>query len=199
MNNDISTEPRKRGRPKGKGGANIDVKNNLTVKKDELSRIVSESVQYIPRKPPKDNKELSDRLDDYFAQCIESGQIPTVEDMALALGITRMGLWQWENGRDRERSKMIQRAKEVLAAIDAKLVSENKIPQVTYIFRAKNYFGMRDQQELVMGPHVDPPGDEIDIERLKQKYLDAGYDSNEYVTLDESRKNDTSEVIEDDN
>ena len=120
-------------------------------KKEEISRIVGESVQYFPRKRAANNEEIAERLNDYFRQCFEEGQIPTVEDMALALGVNRQLLGYWENEvtHNRERAEMIKQAKEVLAAIDAKLVSENKIPQVTYIFRAKNYFGMRDQQEEI--------------------------------------------------
>ena len=51
---------------------------------------------------------------------------------------------------------MVKKAKEILAGIDAKLVSQGKIPQVTYIFRAKNFFGMRDQQEVVLTPNNPP-------------------------------------------
>jgi len=147
-------------------------------KKQEISRIVQESVQYFPRKPTRDNAEIAERLNDYFKQCYETGQIPTVEDMALALGINRRTLYYWENydKNNPERAAMVTQAKEVLAAIDAKLVSEGKIPQVTYIFRAKNYFGMRDQQDVVVTPNVDPMGEQIDEERLRKKYLETAMD-----------------------
>lgn len=154
-----------------------------TEKKEEISRIVQESVQYFPRKTVKTNEEMADRLNAYFRECYEKGQIPTVEDMCLALGTNRRTLYAWEN-YDRtnpERAAMISQAKEVLAAIDAKLVSEGKIPQVTYIFRAKNYFGMRDQQDVVVTPNVDPLG-EVDEERLRKKYLDAAMD--EEITVE---------------
>lgn len=148
-------------------------------KKEEISRIVMESVQYFARPRATTVEEIAERLNEYFAQCYNEGQIPTVEDMALALGTSRQTLTRWENEltHNRERAELIHQAKEVLAAIDAKLVSENKIPQVTYIFRAKNYFGMRDQQEVVMTPNVDPFGESMDIEKLQKKYLDSGYDS----------------------
>lgn len=148
-------------------------------KKEEISRIVGESIQYFPRKKAMTNEEIAERLNAYFKQCYDEGQIPTVEDMALALGVTRGLLLYWQNAvtHNRERAEMIRQAKEVLAAIDAKLVSENKIPQVTYIFRAKNYYDMRDQQEVVMTPNLDTYGDSMDIQRLQRKYLDSGYDS----------------------
>ena len=67
---------------------------------------------------------------------------------------------------------MIKKAKEILAGIDAKLVSQGKIPQVTYIFRAKNFFGMKDQSEVVLTPN-NPLGDQRTPEELQQQYIEA--------------------------
>lgn len=35
------------------------------------------------------------------------------------------------------------------------MVNEGKLNPVTYIFRSKNYYGMRDQQEYVLTPNAD--------------------------------------------
>ena len=160
-----------------RGSKSASVTANCTAKQEDIARIVSESVQYFKRKPVKTNEECAERLNEYFQQCCHTGQIPTVEDMALALGVTRGTLWDWEIGRTQNsaRSDMIKKAKEILAAIDAKLVSEGKIPQVTYIFRAKNFFGMRDQQEVVLTPNTSPLGEQQDVETLKRKYLENTY------------------------
>ena len=174
MKDELLEEPRKRGRPKGKGGVNMDLKNNTNLKKNEISRIIGESIQYYSRKEPRTNEEISQGIEDYFYQCMEVGQLPTVEDLSLSLGVTRMTIWNWETGKDPERRRLILRAKEHIAAIDAKLVLENKIPQVAYIFRAKNYFGMKDQQDVTIAPY-NPLGEPVDIEALKQKYLDNTY------------------------
>lgn len=158
-----------------------------TEKKDEISRIVGESVQYFNREPARTTEEVADRLNAYFAQCCEMGQIPTVEDMALSLGVTRRTLDYWETntyGKNPERADLIHQAKEVLAAIDAKLVSEGKIPQVTYIFRAKNYFGMSDQRDVVITPNTNPLGDTVNMERLQQKYLENSYGMNDDITIE---------------
>ena len=105
------------------------------------------------------------------------GEIPTVEGMALAIGITPQRLRQWEyqiDGRNESRALIVQKAKAVLASIDASLVSEGKIPQVSYIFRAKNFFGMKDQQDIVVTPN-NPLGENVDVEKIKQKYLENTY------------------------
>lgn len=158
-----------------RGSKSASIKDNLqNIQEGDIGRIVRESWQYFNRKPPKDNAEMAERLNDYFRQCNE-GQIPTVEDMALALGVTRQTLWEWENVRrvNPERANMIKKAKEIMAGIDAKLAAEGKIPQVVYIFRAKNFYGMKDQQDVVVTPNVDPLGDRRSEEELTQKYLDS--------------------------
>ena len=67
---------------------------------------------------------------------------------------------------------MIKKAKEILAGIDAKLVSMGKIPQVTYIFRAKNFFGMKDQQDVVVTPN-NPLGDTVDQKQLEERIAET--------------------------
>ena len=146
-------------------------------KKEDITRIIGQSVQYFRTCTVKNDEELMDRIDDYFHQCMVDGEIPTVEGMALAIGITPQRLRQWEyqiDGRNESRALIVQKAKAVLASIDASLVSEGKIPQVSYIFRAKNFFGMKDQQDIVVTPN-NPLGENVDVEKIKQKYLENTY------------------------
>ena len=171
------TKPRKIDPNNKPGAGTASIKKHLNAKKEDISRIVGESYQYFNRRKPQNNEEIAERLNAYFTQCTETGQIPTVEDMCLALGITRQIAWEWEHEGARanpERCYLIKKAKEILAGIDAKLVSEGKIPQVTYIFRAKNFFGMKDQQEVVLTPN-NPLGDAEDPKALEQKYLENTY------------------------
>ena len=46
------------------------------------------------------------------------------------------------------------------------MVTEGKINPVVYIFRAKNYFGMKDQQDVVIKPE-NPLGEKVDPEQLQ--------------------------------
>ena len=74
--------------------------------------------------------------------------------------------------KSKTRSDLIKKAKEILAGIDAKLVSQGKIPQITYIFRAKNFFGLTDKQEVVVTPQA-PLGDTKDTKALEAEYVDS--------------------------
>ena len=39
--------------------------------------------------------------------------------------------------------------------MDAELAQEGKIQPVVYMFRAKNYYGMKDQQDVVLTPNTN--------------------------------------------
>lgn len=163
---------------RGRGGEkNSSIVRNNTATTDEISQIVHESFQYFKRPIVKTDEECAQRLNDYFEQCVTTGQIPTVEDMCLALGTTRKTVFLWQNGQgcSTVRQNMIKQAKEILAGIDAKLVAQGKIPQITYIFRAKNYFDLSDKQEVVVTPN-DPFGDTKSREELEAQYVDSVVD-----------------------
>ena len=170
MNKDELVEVGKQAAAKKRGSKSASIAATTTAKKEEISQVIQESFQYFNRPIVKSDEECAERLNDYFRQCNEDGQIPTVEDMCLALGTVRRTVWDWENGTgcSSARTNMIKKAKEILAGIDAKLVSMGKIPQVTYIFRAKNFFGMKDQQDLVVTPAM-PLGDSPDQKQLEER------------------------------
>ena len=50
-----------------------------------------------------------------------------------------------------------------------------QIDFVTYCFRAKNYYGMRDQTDLVITPN-QPLGGDVDPEDVAQKYAELPED-----------------------
>jgi len=96
----------------------------------------------------------------------------------LALGYDRKTLWCWEVGGDGStpvRRNLIKKAKEFLASFDAKLVQEGKVNPVTYIFRAKNYFGLKDQQEYVLTPN-NPLGDVTSASDIEKRLIDGVID-----------------------
>lgn len=176
MADEVKTKPKPKRKPRGNGTPPGMIKNHIAnIPESDMSRIIRESFQYFNRTLVKSDEECAERLNDYFKQCNEEGQMPTVEDMALALGTTRQSIWEWENGQScsRDRTYMVKKAKAIIAGIDAKLASEGKIPQVVYIFRAKNFYGMKDQQDVIVTPNTDPLGDRRSGAELTQKYIDS--------------------------
>lgn len=121
--------------------------------------------------PPKTDEEAAERVDAFFYQCAERGERPTVEKLALALGVSRKTLWAWrtEQQGSAERHSLIQYAYNILAAFDAEIAIENKMQPVTYIFRAKNYYDMKDAADIVVTPN-NPLGETQDPNVIAAKY-----------------------------
>lgn len=119
----------------------------------------------------KNNKELLDRIDYYFEQCMLDCIRPTVETMSLAIGYSRISTWNWKNGIkcDSERQQIIQAAYDTIAAFDADMVSNGAMNPIVYIFRSKNFYDMRDQTDLVVTPN-NPLGDVVSVEEIEEKY-----------------------------
>lgn len=155
---------------KKRGSKSASLEATSTATKDEIKSMVGNVLYWYRRDLVKTDEECAERLNEFFDRINETGEIPTVEKMCLALGTVRQTVWDWENGsKGAARADMIKKAKEILAGIDAELVSSGRIPQITYIFRAKNFFGLVDQSQVVLTPN-NPIG-----EATGQKELAADY------------------------
>lgn len=155
------------------GGRTASIELNTTANDEEIAEICKGAIYWYGRKPCKTDEEVEERIREFFQHTVDTGDFPTVEKFSLALGVTRKTVWEWENGsKGSERAHMIQEAKEVLAALDADLASKNKIPQVVYIFRSKNYHGLKDQQNIVVTP-ATAMGEDVDRQRLAETYIEA--------------------------
>ncbi len=158
---------------KTRGGKTISVEHNNTATNEEMKAYIKSVMRWRKRSMVKTDEECAERLDEFFQTIAETGELPTVEKMCLALGVSRITVWSWEQGKgcSPERANMIKMAKQMLAALDAELVQHNKIPQVTYIFRSKNFYGMRDQTDVVVSP-ANPLGEQKTQAQLEE-YIDA--------------------------
>lgn len=123
-------------------------------KKAFTRKTMTEILEYFNVPKVHGDKEFTERTEQYFMRCVERGIKPTVEEWAMALGVHRQTIWDWETGKNRSvSSDVVKRAKEVLSAFDAKAVTEGKMFPTTYIFRSKNYYGLKDQQDVVVTPN----------------------------------------------
>ena len=106
--------------------------------------------------PVKSDDELCERLNFFFMECERTQQLPTIEKMANCVGYHRNTLFEWESGVKRgfstQTAFIIKKAKQILAGIDAELAQEGKIQPVVSLFRSKNFYGMKDQQDVVVSP-----------------------------------------------
>ena len=157
----------------------------FTVEDDEKRALVSKllhetNATYNLPKVTSD-EELEQRIADYFQRCAETGEVPTVEQVAQCTGYSITTFWDWENGRNKgfssNTSTVIKKAKEFIRVFDAKLLLAGAVNPVSYIFRAKNYYGMRDQVDHVVATPTM-------LEGVDQKSLEERYNSVPLDTID---------------
>ena len=160
-----------------RGPKNGSIAHNNTCEPGEISKILQNTMYWYNRERVKTDEECIERLQEYFTRVIENDEIPTVEKMCIALGTNRTTVWEWEQGTlGSARANIIKKAKDISAALDAELVSKGKIPQITYIFRAKNFFGMKDNQEMTL-VNGSAMGDEVNPDEIRKR-LSAAKDIN---------------------
>ena len=58
-----------------------------------------------------------------------------------------------------------------MQTFDAKLAISGKMNFLAYCFRAKNYYGMSDKQEITVTPN-NPLGDNLSTEDIQQRLLE---------------------------
>ena len=183
---------------KGRGGKNNFPSAKVAVTTEEDKKLVSTLLTevLVEHKQPKvqNDEELAERFNDYFHRCAERGQIPTVEEMCMSTGYAQSTIWDWETGRrqgfSNSTAEIIKKAKDVLKTFDAKLVISGKLNFLAYCFRAKNYYGMVDKQEMVVTPNVNNDSD-YDPEAIKAKYAIDSADSPTIEQLPDSTDSDT--------
>lgn len=125
--------------------------------------------------PVKSDEEVCERLNWFFRNCAETRQLATVEKMCLALGLTKEYVFDIVNGTKpgftRNTADLLKKAKNFIASIDAELAQEGRIQPVVYLFRAKNYYNMKDQQEVVLTPN-NQLNDYQDATTIAAKYAE---------------------------
>lgn len=136
----------------------------------EIVEMVQKAYILFNRPHAVSDDDICDSFNWYFSEYIpQTGAFPTVEGLAASCGITTVTLLEWERSND-ARSCIVQKAKQILAELDAQLVQRGKIPQVIYIFRSKNFHHMQDAVKV---EHVTTRPDAESPEQLAQKYANA--------------------------
>lgn len=114
-------------------------------------------------------EDMALMIEHYFAKCIELKLFPTKRGMSITLGTTYEVLCQWERGsRGPEYTHVLKKAGEYLADVDEQMVLSGIENPVLFMFRSKNYHGLRDQQEYILTPN-NPLGDQVDPQEIAKR------------------------------
>lgn len=143
-----------------KKGIDITGRKNqaLTTPEDfaESGKAITELLYEASLPKVQSDEELYTRFVEYFQRCVTTNRIPTVEEAMLCTGYSWIMLNKCRAGTRRfswgteHTAEIIEWAVELCKTYDAKMVMAGKLPQVPYIFRSKNYYGMRDQVDQVV-------------------------------------------------
>ena len=87
-------------------------------------------------------EEMEERLNQLFELCLQSGNLPSYESLAVACGIPLRTFYDMKNetlDRYKAFSQVIKKAKDTIAFMESSMANDGKIPSAIWIFRAKNY------------------------------------------------------------
>ncbi len=112
-------------------------------------------------------------VENYFQDCLELEMRPTIRGLASALGTVYNTLLDWERGsRDAQLgtgcSGVIKKAKQFIAEYDELLALENVDNPILFMFRAKNYYGMKDTQDIQIAAN-NALGDQLSPEEIAKR------------------------------
>lgn len=123
-----------------------------------------------------DDVAVAERVRWFFEHCKGADMKPTVNGLAMALGVSRQTLHDWSTGRRRgensDRADLIKRAYDTLSLLWEDYMLNGKVNPVSGIFLGKNHFGYTDKQEVTLTPGKSL-GEEISPAQLEEKYADV--------------------------
>lgn len=127
----------------------------------------------------KTDEEIADRLNWYFFEyCFQYQMKPTIDGCAMALGLSRETLNNWEHGESGSyKLDMAKKIKNLVKIFMEGATMEGKLNPIIWMFYGKNYFGMVDKQEMVLTPNRSEGDTDVSAiqERLKAMKQSEGY------------------------
>ena len=125
------------------------------------------------------DEEIAERLNWYFFDyCIQYQMKPTIDGCAMALGIHRDTLNNWEHGESGSyKLDTAKKCKYLVKTFMEAATMEGKLNPIVWMFYGKNYFGMVDKQEMVLTPNRSEGDTDVSAiqERLKAMKSSEGY------------------------
>lgn len=129
--------------------------------------------------PPVDLRsmeQIQERTELYLDFCDSADKVPNLVGLGNWLGVSKITMDHWKRGDygcTNGHSAYIQRIVAMLEEIWVDRMQENKINPANGIFLAKNLFGYKDQQDVVVTPQVQDER-KLSAEDIAKYYLDDG-------------------------
>ena len=134
------------------------MQNNIIRDRNLTAKVLALNLKtyHIGDTKAKTPEELQDRFNQYLQLCADAGLPPTVEGLILISGYPKSTFWEISQGiYHAELSDTVKRAKNYIQNYDAMMATMNKVNAAVYCFRSKNFYDMKDVQEIKAGPIED--------------------------------------------
>lgn len=124
----------------------------------EIGKLVGmmDSLRKLPPVRKREPEAVEQRLNYFFQYCTDEGIKPSVEAMALCMGVSRQTLWEWENDTGSKAGQLVARAKELINSLLTTWTMNGKINAVYAIWLQKNNSGYSDTKTLEIKPQSEP-------------------------------------------
>lgn len=127
-----------------------------------------------------DNNQVEQRCVEYLRICAKNDMKPSVEALALALGIDRRTLWAYRVGERGKNPVVVDTLKKYSQFINTQMVDymlNNKIQPLSGMFLIKNNFeGYQDETKVTVKAEA-PLGDIKDTKELEDRYVESVVDA----------------------
>lgn len=182
---DNETTPKKKRPSNGKNSPVIGM-NGYNLKPGDNAKYIGVQIALfnMPKINIRDEQQVAKRLEEYFQLYGDNDMKPTVNGMAMALGISRQTLSAVAHDLPtgggttkltypKSVSDLIKKAYQMMENLWESYMSNYKIHPTAGIFMGKNYYGCKDSVEHVLTPNTNNE-DDYDAEAIKQRYLESG-------------------------
>ena len=121
-----------------------------------------------------DEKQVENRIREYFNFCVDHDRKPNMKGMANWLGVSRETVNSWKRGdyRTETHSAVIKKACDLLEELMVDYFQNGKTNPTSGIFLLKNMFGYKDVQDVVVTPQ-NPLGAEVNQDELQKRISDT--------------------------
>lgn len=153
--------------------ANYD---NPRIKPGDNSRFVRHALASVGLPPIdiSDPEQVQNRAYEYLKYCSDNDRRPQIVGLCNWLGITRTTLYDWVNNNLKERKKHCEVIRHIYSLMEemwTEYMQYGKISPPTAIFLAKNWYGYRDEQNIVVTPNN--PLQDLDNDQAAKRIMEA--------------------------
>ena len=142
------------------------------------------------------------QIDEYFALCDETNQLPSIKALALYLGVTKRTLDKYMNDPLSPYYNMLNIARDMCHVVIENGAMNNKVNPATYMFTAANYYDMKNTQSVELNHNNSEAVKELakaedSLKALKSVIAlsgikaDADIKDAEFVEIEKSVENET--------